>query len=62
MEDAKDAQCQIQRDDRGLWQWYLLTADGRNIARSGNGYRDLGQCKQDVEFVQASADIPVEVI
>jgi uncharacterized protein YegP (UPF0339 family) len=47
------------KDDKGEWRWRLNAADGRIIADSGQGYKHLSDCLDDIRLVKNSKDAPV---
>ena len=48
------------RDEKGEWRWRLKAANGRIIADSGEGYKSVSDCLDDIRLVKASKDAPVE--
>jgi uncharacterized protein YegP (UPF0339 family) len=46
-------------DDKREWRWRLKAADGRIIADSGQGYKHLSDCLDDIRLVKNSKDAPV---
>lgn len=49
----------VYLDTRHEWRWRLVAANGRNIANSGEGYRNKGDCLGVIELVKSSANAPV---
>ena len=51
----------IKKDARGEWRWNLKAANGKNIANSGEGYKDKKDCLHAIELVKkAGSDKVVE--
>lgn len=46
---------------RSEWRWRLRAQNGRTIADSGEGYRQLEDAKHGVELVQRSSEARVIV-
>lgn len=61
-EDLKESRYYIDKDKDGLWIWYLLSAENRKVAVSATSYRNLDQCKADIEFVKMTKDVEVQVL
>jgi uncharacterized protein YegP (UPF0339 family) len=49
----------VYKDSDGEWRWRLLAANNRNIANSGQGYRNKQDCLDAVELVKGSRGAPV---
>ena len=46
--------------DRALeWRWYLVAANGRKIADSGEGYYNKSDCLSAINLVKSSFSAPV---
>jgi uncharacterized protein len=52
----------IYEDPQGYWRWYLLAANHRRIAESGEGYLDKQDCRDGIALVKASANTPVHEV
>jgi uncharacterized protein YegP (UPF0339 family) len=48
------------QDASGEWRWRLKSSNGRTLADSGEGYKNLSDCLEDIDRVKASADAPVQ--
>ena len=48
------------KDKKGEWRWRLKAANGRILADSGEGYKNLSDCLEDIDRVKASTDAPVK--
>jgi uncharacterized protein YegP (UPF0339 family) len=49
----------IYEDRQGYWRWYLLGANHRRIADSGEGYHNKQDCRDAIALVKGSATAPV---
>lgn len=47
------------KDVQGYWRWYLVAANGRKIANSGEGYHNETDCDNGISLVKASSVAPV---
>lgn len=45
----------VYQDDSGLWRWRLVTANGRIIADSGEGYTRQRDVRRAIRVVRAAA-------
>lgn len=45
----------IYKDANGHWRWYLLAANNRKIANSGEGYWNKQDCLSAVNLVKGSS-------
>ncbi|MBI5277625.1 MAG: DUF1508 domain-containing protein [Burkholderiales bacterium] len=52
----------IYKDEKGQWRWYLLAANNRKIANSGEGYWNLQDCKHAISLVSTSGQCQVYTI
>lgn len=52
----------IYQDPQGYWRWYLLSANHRRIANSGEGYHEKQDCRDAIALVKASASVPVHEV
>ena len=50
----------IYKDSAGEWRWYLLAANNRKIATSGEGYRNRADCEAAISLVKGSSFAPVK--
>lgn len=46
-------------DANRQWRWYLLAANNRKIANSGEGYVNKSDCLAAINLVKGSAAVPV---
>jgi len=49
----------IYKDVNGHWRWYLMTANNRKIANSGEGYYNKQDCLAAIGLVKGSSSAPV---
>ena len=50
----------IYVDTQGLWHWYAITEDSREIARSGEPYRlTKDACIEDINLIKTSANAEI---
>jgi uncharacterized protein YegP (UPF0339 family) len=49
----------IHQDAQGYWRWYLLAANHRRIANSGEGYHNKQDCRDAIALVKGSGYAPV---
>jgi uncharacterized protein YegP (UPF0339 family) len=49
----------MYRDVQGQWRWYLLAANNRKIAESGEGYHNKQDCRNAITLVSTSGNCPV---
>jgi uncharacterized protein YegP (UPF0339 family) len=49
----------IYKDKAGQWRWFLLAANGKKIADSGEGYWNKQDCLTGINLVKASGSAPV---
>ncbi len=59
-EEAARKSFHVYQDDAGEWRWRLVSANGRVIADSGEGYRHRADCLHGVELVKDARYAPVE--
>jgi uncharacterized protein YegP (UPF0339 family) len=45
----------IYRDVAGYWRWYLMAANGRKLADSGEGYNNKQDCLHAISLVSTSS-------
>jgi uncharacterized protein YegP (UPF0339 family) len=51
----------VYKDARGEYRWRLVAANGRNLADSGEGYRNKEDCLAAIRLVKEGAPkAPVE--
>jgi uncharacterized protein len=50
---------QIFKDRSGAWRWRLMTAQGKVIASSGEGYETKLACLATIELVKQSGSAPI---
>ena len=50
----------IYKDAQKEWRWYLEAANSRNIADSGEGYKNESDCEAAIALVKSSKDAPVK--
>jgi uncharacterized protein YegP (UPF0339 family) len=48
------------QDSKGEWRWRLKSSNGRILADSGEGYKNLTDCLADIDRVKASVDAEVK--
>ena len=51
---------EIYKDRAGEWRWRLKSANGRNIADSGEGYSTKSNCRRAVNELAGATHIPVD--
>ncbi|MBL8645276.1 MAG: DUF1508 domain-containing protein [Rhodospirillaceae bacterium] len=49
----------IYRDANHHWRWYLLAANNRKIANSGEGYHNKADCLWAINLVKGTSQSPV---
>jgi len=49
----------VYKDANGHWRWYLLAANNRKIANSGEGYWNKADCLSAIDLVKNSKSAPV---
>jgi uncharacterized protein YegP (UPF0339 family) len=49
----------VYRDRANEWRWFLLAANSRKLADSGEGYRNKSDCLAAIALVKASSNAPV---
>jgi uncharacterized protein YegP (UPF0339 family) len=49
----------VYSDRAGEWRWYLVAANGRKIADSGEGYKNKSDCLSAINLVKGSNNAPV---
>jgi uncharacterized protein YegP (UPF0339 family) len=52
-------QYHIYRDINQQWRWYLLAANNRKIANSGEAYYNKTDCISAINLVKGSTTTPV---
>jgi uncharacterized protein YegP (UPF0339 family) len=52
-------QYHVYRDAYSQWRWYLLAANNRKIANSGEGYHNKQDCLNAISLVKGSASTPI---
>jgi len=48
------------QDTKGEWRWRLKAANGRILADSGEGYKNVSDCLEDIDRVKNSANAEVK--
>jgi len=48
------------QDNKGEWRWRLRASNGRIVADSGEGYKNLKDCLDDIDRVKDSKNSKVE--
>ena len=59
-EEAARKSFRVYQDAAGEWRWRLVSANGRILAVSGEGYRHRADCLHGVELVKDASYAPVE--
>lgn len=49
----------IYKDNVGQWRWFLLAANSKKIADSGEGYWNKQDCLHGIDLVKGSYSAPV---
>jgi len=49
----------VYKDQRGEWRWYLMAANNRKLADSGEGYQQKQNCLDAIALVKGSSTAPV---
>lgn len=49
----------IYKDTNNQWRWYLLAANNRKIANSGEGYYNHADCVHAINLVKGTQYAPV---
>lgn len=52
-------QYRIYLDSTSQWRWYLLAANNRKIANSGEGYHNKNDCLSAINLVKGTANTPI---
>jgi len=52
----------VYKDSLGQWRWYLLAANNRKIANSGEGYHNKQDCLHAIGLVATSGNCKVHTI
>jgi len=52
----------IYQDSRREWRWYLMAANNRKIADSGEGYSNEQDCVAAIGLVKGSSNAPLKKI
>ncbi|MES2584749.1 MAG: DUF1508 domain-containing protein [Pseudomonadota bacterium] len=52
----------VYKDQLGQWRWYLLAANNRKIANSGEGYQNKQDCLHAISLVSTSGNCQVHTI
>ena len=50
----------MYKDANGQWRWYLMAANNRKIANSGEGYYNEADCLAGIKLVQGSGSAPIK--
>jgi uncharacterized protein YegP (UPF0339 family) len=58
MEDY-DVSYWMYEDNAGEWRWFLLAANNRKIADSGEGYKNKQDCYAAILLVKGSGNAPI---
>ena len=57
---SRDLDLEFYKDRRGLWRWRLVSANGRIMADSGEGYASKGNARRGWERLVALIGRPSE--
>jgi len=49
----------VYRDTQYQYRWYLIAANNRKIANSGEGYHNRADCLAAISLVKGSSHVPV---
>lgn len=49
----------IYKDAQAQWRWFLMAANSRKIANSGEGYWNKQDCLDAINLVKGSSAVPV---
>jgi uncharacterized protein YegP (UPF0339 family) len=49
----------MYQDRAKQWRWYLLAANGKKIADSGEGYNNETDCRAGINLVKSSSNAPI---
>jgi uncharacterized protein YegP (UPF0339 family) len=52
----------IQMNKYGLWHWYLLGEEGRQIAGSLQPRRTKQECYDEIRLVKASVNVDIQEV
>lgn len=52
-------QYHIYRDANSQWRWYLIAANNRKIANSGEGYYNKTDCLGAISLVKGTSATPI---
>jgi uncharacterized protein len=52
----------VYRDSINQWRWYLMAANNRKIANSGEGYHNKADCYAAIALVKGSYASPIKEI
>lgn len=47
----------IYKDLRNEWRWYLVAANGKKVADSGEGYKNEADCRNGIRLVIGTSSI-----
>jgi uncharacterized protein YegP (UPF0339 family) len=50
----------MYEDDAAEWRWRLVAGNGRIIADSGEGYKNVGDCLKGIRLVMGTAKVPIK--
>jgi uncharacterized protein YegP (UPF0339 family) len=51
---------ELYKDAKGEWRWRLFAANGKQIANSGEGYKNKTDCEHAIDLVKNAAQAPVK--
>jgi uncharacterized protein YegP (UPF0339 family) len=49
----------VYKDANGHYRWYLMAANNRKIANSGEGYYNRADCVGAINLVKGSSSAPI---
>jgi uncharacterized protein YegP (UPF0339 family) len=49
----------VYKDRAGQWRWFLMAANNRKLADSGEGYHNKSDCLSAIALVKGSSNAPV---
>lgn len=49
----------VYKDTKGEFRWHLRAANGRNVASSGEGYKNEKDCTDAIALVKGASTAPV---
>ncbi len=51
----------VYKDTANEWRWYLQAKNGKKIANSGEGYKNLADCEHGIALVKGEAPNAVTI-